>query len=37
MSLIVSSIVVVSINEKALWISVSVDDWTDGWTVIASN
>ena len=37
MSIVVSSIVNVSMNKLALWISVHVDDWTDKRVIIASN
>ena len=36
MSIVVSSIVEVSMNETALGIRVGVDDWTAEWAIIAS-
>ena len=36
-SIVVSSIVGVSMNKKALWIRVGVDDWTAERAIIASN
>ena len=37
MNIVESSIVGVSMNEIALWISVRVDDWTAEKAIIASN
>ena len=37
MNYIVSSIIEVSVNKIALWISVGVDDWTAERVLIASN
>ena len=37
MGIVVSSIVVGSMNKIALWIRVGVDDWTDERAIIASN